>query len=380
MRILHVIRGLANSSGTTHIVTPLAEAQARLGHRVAVFHVRKGDRALVEPDPALVESVCFAETVRTNHVGLSLEFARGLARRLDGFDVVHVHAVWNFPTWWTMRRALRAGVPCMVAPQGSIDPWAFAHGHPLRRWYARFAEKPLLGRVARLQALTARECEQFREFGLGNEVVVIPNGVSEDWLEARREPFEGIARLRSGARTLLFLSRLHPKKGLDILLHAFASVRDELEDTVLLVAGHDAGSGYGARMRELVAALGLGEQVLFLGEVAGERKRALLRGVDAFALASHSEGLPVAVVEAMASATPVLITPGCNLPEVATADAGLIVEPEAKSVARGIRSLFEDPSRMRARGENGRELVRERFTWPIIARRTIEVYGEMVEA
>src|SRR5690606_5898095 len=143
LRILHVVRGLANSSGTTHIVVPLAEEQARLGHCVHVFHVRKGERLLVEPDRDLVQTSCFRASVRSEHVGFSINLARAIDRQIREVDVVHIHAVWNFPTWYTMRAARREAVPYMVAPQGSLDPWAFGHGHWVRRLHARWLEKPL---------------------------------------------------------------------------------------------------------------------------------------------------------------------------------------------------------------------------------------------
>jgi glycosyltransferase involved in cell wall biosynthesis len=180
----------------------------------------------------------------------------------------------------------------------------------------------------------------------------------------------------------LYLSRLHPKKGVDVLLRAFATAN--LERVVLIVAGDDAGSGYGNQMRALAVELGLNERCRFIGEVRGEEKRAVLRGADAYALISHSEGLPISVLEAMACGLPVLITPGCNIPQVtalgrAGVPAGLIVEPEVSTVVTGLRTLFADQDQMRAWGGQARALVRERFTWPEIARQTIAEYQKMIE-
>src|SRR5690606_9908530 len=107
-------------------------------------------------------------------------------------DVVHIHAVWNFPTWYTMCAARREAVPYMVAPQGSLDPWAFGHGHWIRRLHARLLEKPLLNRATCLQALTFAEQEQFRDFGLNTPSVVIPNGVPVDWLQPRQSKLREI--------------------------------------------------------------------------------------------------------------------------------------------------------------------------------------------
>jgi poly(glycerol-phosphate) alpha-glucosyltransferase len=180
-------------------------------------------------------------------------------------------------------------------------------------------------------------------------------------------------------RTLLFLSRVHPKKGLDILLRGFAAYAAQTPDVCLIVAGGDAGSGYLDKMKELASELGILTRCRFLGEVAGETKRQILSGADAFALTSHSEGLPVAVIEAMASGLPVLVTPGCNLPEISDADAGLVVNPEAAEVAAGLKTLFAGDESLRRRGSNGRRLVASQFTWPRIAHACVDAYELMLQ-
>jgi glycosyltransferase involved in cell wall biosynthesis len=231
-----------------------------------------------------VESICFDETVPSRHVGFSLEFAKTLRRRIRQFDVVHIHAVWNFPTWYTMWTAWRSGVPYMVAPQGSLEPWAYSSGHWLRRVHAKFAERPLLNRASRLQALTDAEVAQFAAFGLTAPSVVIPNGVAMDWLEPPAgRVIEGLG-FGNNVRVVLYLSRLHPKKGLDILLRAFADLSRLVDNVMLVVAGDDAGSGYGEAMRDLADSLGLGGRCVFISEVRGERKRAVLRRAELYVL------------------------------------------------------------------------------------------------
>lgn len=375
MKILHVIRGLANSSGTTHIVVPLSEEQARQGCQVSVFHVRKGAEPPVEPDPALVESGCFPASLPLDNPGVSLEFARAIDRRIREFDVVHIHAVWNFPTWWAMRAAHRAGVPYLVAPQGSFEPWALAQNRWGKRLYGRFTERPLLQRAAWLQALTTTEAEQFRRQGLHAPAVIVPNGIDPGVFERPAPRLTERLGLPDEARTLLFLSRLHPKKGPDVLIEAFARLAPRHPEVTLAIAGHDAGSGYAAAIRALIARRGLEGRCRLLGEVRGADKVEILLGADAFVLPSHSEGLPVAVVEAMGAGLPVVITPGCNLPEVAEREAGYVVAPDPAAIAGALDTVFADPARARAMGENGRRLVRERFTWASIARRLIEVYS-----
>jgi len=358
-------------------VVPLAEEQARRGHCVQVFHVRKGDRLLVEPDRDLVESTCFRESVRSEHIGFSVDFARAIDTQIREFDVVHIHAVWNFPTWYTMRAARREAVPYMVAPQGSLDPWAFGHGRWVRRVHARLLEKPLLNQATCLQALTVTEQEQFRAFGLHAPSVVVPNGVSVDWLRPRPGTLRGLLGLADDRPIALYLSRIHPKKGLDLLLRGFAMFKDSLRDVVFVIAGDDGGSGYRGIIEALARDLSLVDRCVFLGEVSGERKQEILAGADLFVLGSRSEGLPVAVLEAMATGVPVLITPGCHLDEVSRFNAGVIVDTTTEAIGHGLADSFLDRSRLRERGANARELVRSRFTWPRIAEALVAEYERM---
>jgi poly(glycerol-phosphate) alpha-glucosyltransferase len=377
MKILHVVRGLTNSSGTTHIVVPLAEEQARQGARVSVYYVAKGRESPVLPDPALVESRCFAQSLPGDNPGISLSFARAMRADVALFDVVHAHAVWNFCTYWAMRTAFEARVPYVVAPQGSFEPWALAQSALKKRVLGTLTEVPLFNRAAALQALTETEAAQFRRYGLTAPTVVVPNGVDLARFNRRAPRLADQLGLAPGTATLLFMSRLHPKKGLDILLRAFALIAAASPRLALVIAGNDAGSGYAETLARLAGTLGIAERCRFTGEVRGEAKLDMLAGADAFVLPSRSEGLPVAAIEAMAAALPVILTPGCNLPEVAAAKAGLIVEPEPEMLARAIGDLFADPEAGRLMGSNGRRLVAGKFTWTRIAAETIEIYGNL---
>lgn len=377
MRVLHVIRGLANSSGTTHIVIPLAEAQADLGAEVSVFHVAKPGEPSLEPNPSKVTSRCFPMSVGLNNPGLSRAFAAALSRDVRGYDMVHIHAIWNFPTWWAMRCAGRARVPYIVAPQGSLDPWALAQNRWGKRLYGALTELPLLRRASRLQALSAKEQAQFVASGVTAPSVVIPNGIDPRVYAVQAEPLARVLGLPEGERTLLFLSRVHPKKGLDLLLEAFARVRARHAVT-LVVAGSDAGSGYLGEMQRLAERLGVARYCRFIGEVSGAEKFRTLLGADAYALVSRSEGLPVAALEALGAGLPAVISSECNLPEVAERSAGWVVPPAAAAAADALDALLSSRDEASRRGARARELVAQRFTWERVARQTMDVYGEMI--
>ena len=379
MKILHVIRGLANSSGTTHIVNPLSEAQSRLGAEVSVAYVDKPNAAAVEPDSALVQSRRFPLSVQLNNPGLSAAYARALPELVAAADVVHVHAIWNFPSWWAMRCAARARTPYMVAPQGSLDPWALRQNRWGKRLYGALTEMPLIRRADCMQALSKKEEQQFRQAGISGPVRRIPNGIDANMFHtgAARGDLARRLDLPEGSQTLLFLSRVHPKKGLDLLLQAFAVVAERFPERILVVAGNDAGSGYLETMRALATQLGIAARCRFLGEVAGETKRDTLMGADAYALISHSEGLPVASVEALGAGLPCVLSHECNLPEVERAKAGWMVAPTVAEASKALDELFSAPEEASRRGHNASDLVSQHFTWDRIAEQTLAVYEQM---
>ena len=379
MNILHVIRGLANSSGTTHIVGPLAEAQARLGQQVSVYFVEKAGEAAVVPDPALVESRCFPMTIRSRHYGWSRPLRAALRQQIDSFDVVHIHAIWNYATWSAMRQACRARVPYLVAPQGSLEDWALGRSRYPKRLYAALFEKRLFDRAAGMQALTAAEAEQCQAYGIKAPAMILANGVDLQRIDASGEAADLRAELGlpQDERLLLFLGRLFPKKGLDILAEGFGRLIRTRDDITLLIAGHDAGTGYELEVRAMLAACGAEKKARFLGEIRDDRKFQVLRGVDAFALTSYSEGLPIAVLEAMGTARPVIVTPGCNIPEVHEHEAGWMTETDPGACSQTLQQAFEDQDELQRRGQNARRLVEARFTWNRIAEASLEIYARI---
>lgn len=369
------MRGMANSSGTTHIVGPLAEAQARLGGDVSVLCVEKGRQPPVLPDSTLVRSRCLKLSVPLDNPGISLDLARTLNRDVNSFDVVHIHAVWNFPTFWAMRSAYRAGVPYVVAPQGSFDPWALAQNRWGKRLYGSLTEVPLIRHASCVQALTEKEAAQFRDFGLSTRIEVIANGVDEYILRRDRSPDPEHFGLPAGCAVLLYMSRIHAKKGLDLLVAAAEILRRDVPALRIVIAGDDAGSGYLSAIKTECTKRNLEDVLLFVGELRGEAKLEALAAADAFILPSRSEGLPVAALEALSAGLPVILTDECNLAEVDGCGAGYVVPPDSRRIAGAVRELFLlDRAERREMGDRGRALVAANFTWPGIAARTMELY------
>jgi poly(glycerol-phosphate) alpha-glucosyltransferase len=247
-----------------------------------------------------------------------------------------------------------------------LEKWALNNSKWKKRIAAILYEDRHLREAACLRALCDAEAQSIRDYGLGNPVCVIPNGIDlPDSPVARRAPWSGGAVREN---VLLYLGRLHPKKNLGALIDAWATIRRDAKsrDWSLVIAGWDEG-GYKAMLRRQAKDLGIESNVHFSGPLVGEEKAAAYQNADAFVLPSLSEGLPMVVLEAWAFAKPVLMTPECNLPEGFAANAARQIGTTSETIVPGLRSILEmsDAERI-GMGGRGRELVAQRFAWPAI--------------
>jgi poly(glycerol-phosphate) alpha-glucosyltransferase len=305
-------------------------------------------------------------------------YAPRLGAALDAsrLDLVHSHGLWMYPSVAAARWAARWRKPLMVSPHGMLDPWAVRNSAWKKRIAAWLYENRHLRQAACLHALNDAEYQAIRAYGLANPVAVIPNGVDLPEPDASPAQPEWAAGLTQ-ARILLFLGRLHPKKGLPSLLRAWARV--QREGWHLVIAGWDQGDHEGELWR-LAADLQFGDTVRFIGPQFGAEKAATLARADAFILPSLSEGLPMAVLEAWAHGLPVLMTPHCNLPQGFAAGAALEIAPDAERMAEGLTAFLALPDEeRRAMGARGRAWMARDFAWDGIARQMAGVYRWLVQ-
>ncbi len=331
-------------------------------------------------------------------------YARGLTSNLIAaqLDILQVHGIWQYPSVAALSWHRRTKRPYIVSPHGMLDPWAVNNSHWKKRLAAAVYERTHLDRAKCVRALCQSELASIRAFGLKNACCVIPNGI--DLPEARGQSPE----VRGQRKHLLFLGRLHPKKGLPNALRAWAKVRRQgttgksNHEWQFIIAGWDQG-GHEAELKRLATELEIpwtdirdhpqnesedlsafnyqfsAFSLLFTGPAFGEQKDELLRRADAFILPSFSEGLPMSVLEAWAYGVPVLMTDECNLPEGFAADAALRIGTDVESIAKGMVLLFGSPiSDLQSLAANGRALVERQFTWPMIATQMKEVYEWML--
>ncbi len=290
-------------------------------------------------------------------------------------DIVHLHGIWMYSSIAAMAWSKTTG-PRVISPRGMLDPWAVANSAWKKQVAAALYETRNLRGAACVHALAESERLAIRAYGVRAPIAVIPNGVDPSIGDQSPPPPAWQESLPDGARKLLFLGRIHPKKGLAALIEAYRQLRgNDADQWHLVVAGWDQ-AGHEAELKAQVAAAGLDRRVHFIGPQFGDDKAATLSAADAFILPSQSEGLPMAILEAWAFRLPVLMTGDCNIPEAFPAGAAIEISRNPKSLADALRQFMALPQAERDLiGEQGRNLVETSFNWPAIADKMSTTYS-----
>lgn len=296
-----------------------------------------------------------------------------LYERIRSSTGVHIHGIWEAHCMAAAEMARSSKRPYMISAHGMLEQWALDHKRFKKALYAALFERRRLQRAVCLRALSADEVNDYRRLGLTNPVVVIPNSVDPPvgigaklFLEAHPELV--------GKRIALYLGRLHPKKGLPLLLQAWSRKAQKGEDLHLVIAGPDS-EDTRAVLETMTDELNLRSSVTFTGMLTGEYKWSALAAAKLFILPSYSEGFSVAVLEALAMGVPAIVTGPCHIPEVSIHGCGWVVSPEVGQLEGALNEFLalsrDDAARL---GERGRRLARQRFHPSVIGKQMAQVY------
>lgn len=362
--VLHVVASLkASSGGTSRSVPALCQALGALNLNVSL--VTQRTKWPVSPDLAADARLVYTHFVpavnipagRISYAPAFEKEMRSVCKNLR-IDLVHMHGVWLYANHITARVAKDLGIPLVISPRGMLEAWPLA----FRGWKKRLAWQLYQARDLRgaraFCATSQGEATQLRKLGFKQPIAVIPNGVDMPQRRLSRP-------ISNTEHKALFLSRIHPKKGLLDLVQAWAAIRPE--GWQLVIAGPDE-NGYTKVVKAAVAEAALDGMVHFLGEVGGEEKERLWEQADLFALPSYSENFGIVIAEALARGIPVITTRGAPWPDLISYNCGWWIDygPEALRAALRSAMLLTDAERQ-AMGANGRRLVQEKFDWKRVA-------------
>ena len=369
MRILHVISGLdPQNGGPTTALIGMAESQAAVGLDVTILATWK------IPDGLPIAERLRSNGVKVIHIGPATgklsrhpDLAAATDRAVADANVVHIHGLWEEVQHQAARAARRRGVPYLITPHGMLSPWNLARNKWGKKLFLQWRVRRNLDRAAAIHYTCDVERDLVAPLKIRANPIIERLGL--DLSEFRNLPPHGQFRARwkqLGDRPfVLFLGRIDYKKGLDILIPAFAAAN--IGDTPLVIAGPDR-DGYEPTVRALVAAHKLENRVLFTGMLHGPERIEAYVDAALFVLTSHQENFGITVIEAMACGCPVLISDQVNIhAEVTEAAAGEVIPLEINATARALERWMIDDEKRLAAGRKGRAFAMERYDWKVIA-------------
>ena len=382
MRILHVITGISRrSGGPSRSVQGLVAGLNAAGIETWLMTLNHGDEPWVEGVMRFENGGVFEEVVQ----------------RVEP-DIIHLHGLWSLALHRCAVICRRWGIKYIIAPRGMLEPWSLQQKW-LKKRIARLLYQDLdLKCAAALHATAESEAEQFRKLGFKNPVIVSPNGVNVpknfSRVAAATEAIATEERVDCLERRVLFVSRMHPKKGVMELVEAFKRVvsggveewRSWKVELVYTVSG-DLEKAYEAKVKARVKELGLEEQFIFTGALNDDEEWKAYGRADLFVLPTYSENFGIVVAEALWAGVPVITTKGTPWGELETAKCGKWIDlpskgsnpsawPALVAALREMMSLSDDERRQM--GERGRKFVEEKYTWAAVVKEMVKGYELVV--
>lgn len=291
-------------------------------------------------------------------------------------DIIHSHSLWLFPNFYARRAALKNNLPLVISPRGALEPWSLTQNRLKKKLVWSLREYKNLKSASLFHATSEQEAQSIRKLGLKQPIAVIPNGVSNELLTAscNRKALEMEFPACKGKRWLLFLSRLHPKKGLDTLILVWKQLAKHYPEWHLIIAGPDH-NGYKATLEKLVTELEVSKSLTFTDSITGDLKVSALYNSDLFVLPTHSENFGIAIAEALGCGTPVITTKNAPWRELTTTHSGWWIDNTKHSLLKTLSEAMElSEGELSAMGERGRELIIHKYSWQAIARNMIRAY------
>lgn len=377
MKVLHVIPSVSErSGGPATAIVPMCRALMQQGVDVLLLSTSDEAPAGEQVDYKGVPAIFFR-----SQLGESFKYSRPLAAWLDSnvrhFSVVHIHAVFNHSSVAAAQACRKAAVPYVVRPLGTLDPWSLAQKSLRKRLFWQLTGKHMLSHAAAVHYTSeAEKLSTENHLGL-NHGKVIPLGVEANAKNSTAKLEELCPELASEPY-LLVLSRLHPKKALDVLIDAFELLlKNQTFAVWRLVLAGDGPADYVAQLHAKVAASKIRDRVIFTGWLDGDTKSAVLNSASLLVLPSYQENFGMCVMEAMSRSVPVMVSPKVNLTdEIASAGAGWIVDIDRNALAEKLAEALSDRDELKRRGSSGKQLS-QRFSWENAAKDLVALYREI---
>ena len=394
MKVLHIIPSVAKvRGGPSQAVIEMVKALRSQGCDAEIVTTNDNGANLLEV-PLFVLSDQLAEygnvpirffprfspqIAAVREFAYSTSFTTWLWQHITDYDLIHVHAIFSYTSTIAMAIARIKRIPYINRPLGQLCTWSLQQSQFRKKLYLNIIERSNLYHSQFLHFTAEQEREEFNQLGLKIPNFVLPHGVHifPEIADARQQLHQ-LLQVPDRVPIILFMSRIHPKKGLEYLIAAIGQLKNQLNQEFTLAIAGNGEPEYINQLKSLALEHDLSDRLHWLGFVEGATKYLYLQGADLFALTSHSENFGIAVIEALASATPVLITTGVAIaPMVREQNIGYVTELDIEAIAQAIQSILTQPQASQQIGDRAQQYICEHYSWAKIARNLIAQYEKV---
>ncbi len=383
MRILHVISGIdLKQGGTAKTAIDLTCAQAAQGLDVSLLSTFRQDDQVDGVSTQIRDACVKLKLIGPSHGKFNRhpDLRRSVTEAVSAADVVHIHALWEDAQHYAAAAAKSASVPYVWLPQGMLDPWSLSQSRWQKQLVLLWRTRRELNNASALHFTTEVERDVVARLGLKPPAIIESLGIDLSEFDSLPPRGSFVAKYPQllGKRITLFLSRVHLKKGLDLLVPAFAKIAGIAD--VLVIAGPIA-DGYEQKLDALIERTGTGDRVLVTGMLYEKDRLAAMIDAAMFVLPSYQENFGIAVAEALAAGCPVIISDQVNIwKELKAADAAGVVPTQVEPLAAMMLLWLADADLRRGYAERGRAFARSRYDWRPIAERWKDHYARLSSA
>ncbi|MGD9558741.1 MAG: glycosyltransferase [Mangrovibacterium sp.] len=364
IKVLHFITSIDHRSGGTSTYMKLLSE--RISNEVDLTIVTGKT-----PNPVKINGV------RIISLDLSIlklmGFRQKISELLDEMkpDLIHVNGIWELPNAIIQNVGQKKKIPVVISPHGMLEPWILKRNPHKKNLALSLYQRQSISRATCLHATAASEFDNIRKLGFQTDMAIIENGIKTDQIELKK------SWKRTG--TLLFLSRVNPKKGIETLIDAMANLREELKSYKVIIAG-EGEPEYIESLKKRAADQEIGHQLVFCGGIYGKTKWELYRQADVFVLPTHSENFGIVIAEALACGTPVITTTGAPWHDLISWECGWWIEPGAGPLTEALAGfIVKTEAELETMGRNGHRLIQKKYTADQMGTKMISLYHSLLQ-
>jgi glycosyltransferase involved in cell wall biosynthesis len=360
MKIIHYMPSIDHSTGGTAIYMQLlAKALGRLVDLNIVTHTSF--------KPVMIENA------QIYYISVSLIQLLQIKKQWQQLliniqpDIVHINCCWTPLCALTQKWTQQLGYKAVLSPHGMLEPWIINRHYWTRKLPALYLyQKKAVEKADYIHATAELEKRNLLCLGFNDKIAVIPNGIEVENISVKSN--------WKKTKTILYLSRIHPKKGIELLIDAAAQIKDVLVDYRIIIAG-EGDMHYIQLLKNRVQEQNMGHVFDFAGSVYGEKKWTLFHNADVFILPTYSENFGIVVAEALASGTPVITTKGTPWEELNTHHCGWWIDNDIDTIAKTLKEAITlSEEEYQQMGIQGRELMENNYSMEIVAQKMMRLY------